>query len=164
MAPQAQKSAGRPVKTASPRLTALLGEDSTRHLTEALGTEAARDLDRELAQLGQLGQLNSIRFQSQLLVLWIKQSEQATAQRFEDLDRKLDLLAALLEQHTDAVQRDILNTDGYIVQANEVIRGLRSESRRDRRSRTTVRRFGPRRWPANKPAPIVLASRAVAAD
>lgn len=133
-------------RTASPRLTTVLGEETAKNLLDILGPDATQNLDRELAQLAQLGQLAGLRFQSQLLVCWMRQTEQETARRFDDLQRSIESLADLVTQHTDVVQRDVLNGDAFAVGAREALQRMRAEVRRDRRRRTSpLRQFGRRR-------------------
>jgi hypothetical protein len=136
----------------------MLGEDSAKHLIEALGPEATRDLDAELANLAQLGRLNAIQFQAQLSLAWIRQSDKEATRRYETLNSKLDqLIAAVEANHLDAIAFTAQAFGAFGV-LRDAVRRLSTDERRDRRRRMT-RLLGARR----QHGPSVR-TRSVAAD
>lgn len=82
----------------------------------------------------ELAQLRNTRQVLFALAIGIEQRDRQLADQLarlatgqHELERRVDLAVDLMIQLAEAVQRDILTTDGYVVQANEVIRRLRDD-------------------------------------
>jgi hypothetical protein len=172
----------RPARTPSPRLAALLGEDTTNNLIAALGDAAARDLDSQLAELAQLGQLKGLRFQIQLWAASQRQTEcqqadrdrlllgrltalDALDERVAELHRKVDALStrlalrldqidALQQQYHDDAERVWLESHGAVVLVCSALERLRCQLRGRARPRL-YRGRRPRTIPL-PPVPVPL--------
>lgn len=83
----------RPKAAPSPRLVALIGEESARNLTAIIGDDAKRGIDTELAELEKLGQLRGVRFALQMMNAAGRQSEKQLAAQLEQIAGRLEQVA-----------------------------------------------------------------------